>query len=168
MVEPRIVIVRNRAQIYTKMKRYDDAYRECMNYLSLCEKVYGNTSSNYSQALIYLADTERLRGMLDKSAEHYTQSITIYDNILHKQLRYVPATNRTSYIKNLAEYMWKMSSFALDYSSLNRPEPGKWMDLDYVANMNTIHVEVQAWLEGKNISKVSWDIDLVNFTTDKN
>ena len=48
------------------------------------------------------------------------------------------------------------------------PEPGKWMDLDYVANMNTIHVEVQAWLEGKNISKVSWDIDLVNFTTDKN
>lgn len=117
--EPRLVCINNCAKQYLYLNRYADACRLYEKYASLIKKVKGKKSNDYSEALFLLANAEKSNGELKNSARHYIESSEILENILRSQLRFVPSTSRSSYIDILSKRMWKMSSFALNYSSVD-------------------------------------------------
>ena len=117
--EPRLACMNNRAKEYINLHRYADACRLYEKYALLIKKVKGKKSNDYSEALFFLANAEKLNGELKNSARHYIESSEILEKILRSQLRFVPTSSRSSYIDILSRRMWKMSSFALNYSSVN-------------------------------------------------
>ena len=116
----RINLLQLRASIFLKMNNLPAAYAEYKKYEEICKTTYGEKSQSYCLALYYLAEVASAMGNMDESVHLYSYSMTIMNEILHNQLRYIPVTDREIYIKRFTEQLWKMSSMALHFKTIDK------------------------------------------------
>ena len=115
----RIKMLKLCANEYQHLGRTEEAHAAYTRYTDIIRRTYGTVSGQYSEALYTLANVEQQNGSLEKSAALYTESINILLQILRKQLKFVPRTERKMYISSLTRRLWTMSAFAMNYSDVD-------------------------------------------------
>lgn len=115
-----LIVKEERVVELVKMGRADEACDLCRHLLELVAQSQGKQSQFYSRLLYRYANSLRVAGKKEEVGRLFSQSIDIIKNILRKQLRYVPATERRSYIKTLSAYVWNMVNNVLQFSNTDK------------------------------------------------
>ncbi len=115
----RLQLLQLRGREYKKMNRLKEALAEYERLAEITKNIYGDKSERYSEALMRLAGVKHLLGDRKESARLYTSSISIMNDILRRQLRYIPSTDRRSYINTFTKRLWIMTSVAEDYRNID-------------------------------------------------
>ena len=96
-----------------RLKHYDESERLYRMYVEGMIDLHGENSSDYIDALYYLANAEGFAGHIDEACKHYSLSIEKNKAQIRSRLPYYTVEERESYWKTKSETLSKMTPFAI-------------------------------------------------------
>lgn len=102
-----------KAEVYYKMKKYDEAYSTYLEFMQACKNRYGETSGTYYQAMYALANLEGERGRTSQADSLFRVSMNcLLSNVKEKWRYYTPSQREISW-KETQNSIGSMAAFAL-------------------------------------------------------
>lgn len=96
-----------------KLNRHDESERLYGRYAEYVKVMYGENSSDYIDALTYLANAEGFAGHIEEGCRHYAVAVEKLKDQVQKCLPYYTQTERESYWSLVSNAMMNMTPFAL-------------------------------------------------------
>lgn len=96
-----------------KQKKYEEA-RSCYEeYANLCKHQYGANSTDYADAVYYLANIKAFCGDIEGGQHDFMESVDLLRAILKNDFCYIPAYGKERYWADLSDKFLAMAGFAL-------------------------------------------------------
>lgn len=95
------------------LRHYDESERLYKQYVDWTKAVHGENSSEYINALYYLANAEGFAGHIDMACDDYANAIGKMKQMTQKSLPYMTTAERESYWTSVSDMLQGMTSFAL-------------------------------------------------------
>lgn len=96
-----------------RLKHYDESERLYRMYVEGMRDLHGENSSDYIDALYYLANAEAFAGHIDEACKHYSLSIEKNKMQIRSRLPYYTVEERESYWNTKSETLRNMTPFAI-------------------------------------------------------
>lgn len=96
-----------------QLKHYDESERLYREYAEGMRNLHGENSSDYIDAMYYLANAEGFAGHIDEACKHYSRSIEKNKEQIRLRLPYYTTEERDHYWKNKSETLRNMTPFAI-------------------------------------------------------
>lgn len=96
-----------------RLKNYDESERLYREYAEGMRNLHGENSSDYIDALYYLANAEGFAGHIHEACKHYSLSIEKNKEQIRLRLPYYTAEERDNYWKTKSETLRNMTPFAI-------------------------------------------------------
>lgn len=96
-----------------RLKHYDESERLYRLYAEGMRDLHGENSSDYIDALYYLANAEGFAGHIDEACKHYSLSIEKNKMQIRSRLPYYTVEERESYWNTMSETLRSMTPFAI-------------------------------------------------------
>lgn len=96
-----------------RLKHYDESERLYRMYAEGMRDLHGENSSDYIDALYYLANAEGFAGYIDEACKHYSLSIEKNKAQIRSRLPYYTVEERESYWNTKSETLRNMTPFAI-------------------------------------------------------
>lgn len=96
-----------------RLKHYEESERLYRLYAEGMRSLHGENSSDYIDALYYLANAEGFAGHLDEACKHYSLSIEKNKMQIRSRLPYYTVEERESYWNSKSETLRNMTPFAI-------------------------------------------------------
>lgn len=101
-----------------RLKNYDESERLYRMYAEGMRELHGENSSDYIDALYYLANAEGFAGHIDEACKHYSLSIEKNKMQIRSRLPYYTIEERESYWNSKSETLRNMTPFAIKAEQL--------------------------------------------------
>ena len=98
---------------YHKLEQYEESERLYRQYAEYMKVMYGENSSDYIDALIYLANAEGFANHIEEGCSHYAVAVEKLKDQVQKRLPYYTQEERGSYWGSISGVMINMTPFAL-------------------------------------------------------
>ena len=98
---------------YHKLEQYDESERLYRRYTDYMKVMYGENSSDYIDALTYLANAEGFANHIEEGCSHYAVAVEKLKDQVQKRLPYYTQAERDSYWGTISGVMTNMTPFAL-------------------------------------------------------
>ena len=98
---------------YHKLGQYDESERLYRQYADYMKVMYGENSSDYIDALTYLANAEGFANHIEEGCSHYAVAVEKLKGQVQKRLPYYTQAERESYWGIISNVMTNMTPFAL-------------------------------------------------------
>lgn len=98
---------------YHKLEQYEESERLYRQYADCMKVMYGENSSDYIDALTYMANAEGFANHIDEGCSHYAVAVAKLKDQVQKRLPYYTQEERDSYWGNISGVMANMTPFAL-------------------------------------------------------
>lgn len=96
-----------------RLMHYDESERLYRMYAEGMRELHGENSSDYIDALYYLANAEGFAGHIDEACKHYSLSIEKNKMQIRSRLPYYTVEERECYWKSQSETLRNMTPFAI-------------------------------------------------------
>ena len=101
-----------------RLMHYDESERLYRMYAEGMRELHGENSSDYIDALYYLANAEGFAGHIDEACKHYSLSIEKNKIQIRSRLPYYTVEERESYWNSKSETLRNMTPFAIKAEQL--------------------------------------------------
>ena len=99
---------------YHKLEQYDESERLYRRYADYMKVMYGENSSDYIDALTFLANAEGFANHIEEGCSHYAFAVGKLKDQVQKRLPYYTQPERDSYWGTISGVMTNMTPFALE------------------------------------------------------
>lgn len=98
---------------YHKLEQYEKSERLYRQYADCMKGMYGENSSDYIDALIYLANAEGFANHIEEGCSHYAVAVEKLKDQVQRRLPYYTQAERGCYWGSISGVMTNMTPFAL-------------------------------------------------------
>lgn len=98
---------------YHKLEQYEESERLYRQYADYMKVMYGENSSDYIDALTYLANAEGFANHIEEGCSHYAVAVEKLKDQVQRRLPYYTQAERESYWGTISYVMTNMTPFAL-------------------------------------------------------
>ncbi len=102
------------AGAYYNAGKLEESHKAYSELCDLYRSTHGVNSTEYAEAVCWLANIEAFRGLLDDAKSHYLESWGVLKRIVPQDLSLLPSNSRGGYWKNINDVAWRMVPFALE------------------------------------------------------
>lgn len=102
-----------KAGMLYRQQKNEESSQCYTRYAELCRQKYGEDSMEYADALYYLANIDGFNEDKQAGCDHYAQAAGTLENLVRKQLRYLPSNAREAYWNELSSMFWNMAAYSV-------------------------------------------------------